>query len=218
MCGGWPRRQVSDGDKSPFHRLRTGWSWLRSVTGICKRFTFGERQDRCADCIGKWRSSSADPLLWANWLTQKEQNLVLPPHSTLYQPPGYRDLARSSCSFQGASLVRVAQWQAGQSFRHPFPSLFNSCRYGATVVFNSNEGGVIFGTAIIYSGAGNWPQSRALSRTLCPAVSIVLDKCLSDSGTFVRRHGTMRPFVCERRPLSCLRMGAQDNCAATELG
>jgi hypothetical protein len=50
--------------------------------------------------------------------------------------------------FQGASLVRLAQRQARQSFTHS-PLLFDSCPYGASGDCSSDEGGFIFGVAIV---------------------------------------------------------------------
>jgi len=47
---------------------------------------------------------------------------------------------------------------------------------------------------------------------------MVPDKRLSDTGTFVRRHGTMRSFDLRAEVVVMLAEGTKDNRAATELG
>ena len=47
---------------------------------------------------------------------------------------------------------------------------------------------------------------------------MVPDKRLSDTGTFVRRHGTMRPFGLRAEVVVMLAEGTKDNRAAKELG
>jgi hypothetical protein len=65
-------------------------------------------------------------------------------------------------AFQGASFVRLAQRQAGQSFSHSVSLLFNLCSYGASGVWSFDKGGVVFGPAIVTSGAGDEWRGRAL--------------------------------------------------------